>query len=1141
MSQEREERKGRYDFAAIQAKWQRVWEENQTFRTENPGEGNEATDSATPPDDSTLTPALSLGGGGRSGWAGASPSPTDLPSQRENELRESARTEVRGSLTAKPKFYVLDMFPYPSGAGLHVGHPLGYCATDIIARYKRMRGFNVLHPMGFDAFGLPAEQYAIETNVHPAVTTRKNIEMYRRQLKMFGFSYDWSREISTCEPEYYRWTQWMFTRMFESWYDEECQWVAPDGMMVRGRARPIGELIAELEAGRILIDHNFALVRVKTGTKARRHEGTEGRSNPPTPLIKGGGAPELREWGSLSAAEKRRVLDGQRLAYMDEIPVNWCPALGTVLSNEEVDSEGRSDRGGHPVYRRPLKQWILRITKYAERLLADLDGLQWPEPIKLMQRNWVGKSTGAEVLFPLADSWAIEDGVWIRVESSKFKVQSSKNGVSARTADATKAEASGGSLGDGDEVIRVYTTRPDTLFGATYVVLAPEHGLVERVTAAERRAEVDAYVAAARQKSDMARTAESKQKTGVFTGGYAVNPVNGHKIPIWVADYVLTGYGTGAIMAVPGSDTRDFEFACAFDLPILAVVRPTPEWIEEQIEIQAARIESFAKAGFDRLESEAPELKETIEAHREAAANLGAKTVAVLHDQSGLRRLMDHYVKYPKSWRAAFAGEGVAVNSPGEGSQVKVPGGICNLDGLTTQAAKVKVIDWLEDTGVGQSRVNYKLRDWLFSRQRYWGEPFPVLHGEDGETTVVPDEELPVTLPEMEDFRPTASKAEAESVPAPPLSRAKDWMEVRREGTKFHRDANTMPQWAGSCWYYLRFIDPHNDKEFCASEAERYWMPVDLYVGGAEHAVLHLLYARFWHKVLFDLGKVSTREPFQRLFNQGMIQGFAFRDKRGMIVGPDAVEERGENDYVLTGGSEPVTRIVAKMSKSLKNVVNPDEIIGEYGADTFRLYEMYMGPLDASKPWNTRDVPGLFKLCQRIWRLFVDESTGELSAALTNDAPDEFSLRVLHKLIYKVSTEIEQLKLNTSIAAIFDFVNAMTPMERRSRAVLEPFVLVIAPFVPHLAEELWSRLGHKESLAYETWPQYDESLARDDAVEIAVQVGGKIRGRVMVPSDADEQAIQDAAMADEKVQAAISGKPVRKVIVVKGRLVNFIV
>ncbi len=1083
MSYEREEKKGRYDFAAIEAKWQKVWQDKQTFRTANPGDP--------------------------------------------------------GFDQSKDKFYVLDMFPYPSGAGLHVGHPLGYCATDIIARYKRMRGFNVLHPMGFDAFGLPAEQYAIETNVHPAVTTRKNIEQYRRQLRMFGFSYDWSREISTCEPEYYRWTQWMFARMFESWYDEECQWVALDGGTLRGRARPIGELVEELESGTRVVDENW-------GTHKRQQGGPH-----PDPLPRGEGehgasGGPLRMWGSLSAAEKRRVLDGHRLAYMDEIPVNWCPALGTVLSNEEVDSEGRSERGGHPVYRRPLKQWILRITKYADRLLTDLEGLDWPEPIKLMQRNWVGKSTGAEVVFPLADSWHIDDGQWVRAESSKFKVQSSKNErqseSDARSQSDNSTRTPTLSLeGRGEDAIRIYTTRPDTLFGATYMVLAPEHPMVERITKPEQRAAVAKYVEGARNKSDMARTAESKDKTGVFTGCYAINPVNGKKIPIWVADYVLMGYGTGAIMAVPGSDTRDFEFACAFELPIVAVVGPTAEWIAEQVEAQAARVEPAAEAGFARLRAEAPELGEAIEEHRRASKGLGAKTVAVLSEQAGLQRLMEHYVKHPKSWRAAYTDEGVAVNSPGEGPHASVPGGICHLNGLTTQGAKSKITKWLEDTGVGRARVNYKLRDWLFSRQRYWGEPFPVLHGEDGGTVVVADEGLPVTLPEMEDFRPTASSADSASIPAPPLSRAKDWMKVRRDGHEFVRDANSMPQWAGSCWYYLRFIDPHNDAEFCASEAERYWMPVDLYVGGAEHAVLHLLYARFWHKVLFDLGKVSTREPFQKLFNQGMIQGFAFRDKRGLIVGPDVVQERGENDFVMADGGEPVTRIVAKMSKSLKNVVNPDVVIGEYGADTFRLYEMYMGPLDASKPWNTRDVPGLFKLCQRIWRLIVNEETGQLSAALTDDAPDADSLRALHKLIQKVTTEIEQLKLNTSIAAIFDFVNTLTPMERRSRAVLEPFVLVIAPFVPHLAEELWSRLGHRESLAYGEWPQYDEALACDDAVEIAVQICGKIKSRVMVAPDADDKALQDAAMADEKVQAAIAGKPVKKVIVVKGRLVNIIV
>jgi leucyl-tRNA synthetase len=1080
MNPDREEKKGRYDFAAIESRWQHYWEQNQTFRTENPAAGAESD--------------------------------------------------------PKPKFYVLDMFPYPSGAGLHVGHPLGYCGTDIIARYKRMRGFNVLHPMGFDAFGLPAEQYAIETNVHPAVTTRKNIETYRRQLKMFGFSYDWSREISTCDPQYYRWTQWMFTQLFHSWYDEECSWTAPDGATASGRARPIAELAAALEGGRMIVDAGLC----------------------PRPAAARSTYESARDWSDLGTEERRKVIDGQRLACMDEIPVNWCPALGTVLSNEEIDDEGRSERGGHPVYRRPLKQWILRITRYAERLLADLDPLDWPEPIKRMQRNWVGRSTGAEVIFPLADSWKIENGEWKPLNDSTLTPALSLEGRGgyARTVLPTSRDRDRVSLAEGSDAIRVYTTRPDTLFGATYLVLAPEHPLVDRVTTPQRRTEVAAYVGAARQKSDMARTAESKVKTGVFSGGFAINPVNGRRIPIWVADYVVMGYGTGAIMAVPGSDSRDFEFACAFDLPIVAVVKPTPDWIAEQVEAQAARADAFARAGFDRLEAEAPDLAEAIRANRAAAAELGSKTVAVLNNPSAIGRLVDHYVKYPRTWRAAFTGDGVAVNSPEDGLNRSVPGGICNLNGLSTEAAKAKMTTWLESTGLGRARVNYKLRDWLFSRQRYWGEPFPVLHGEDGETIVFPDEELPVTLPEMEDFRPTPSAADAESVPAPPLARAKEWMTVRRNGKTYQRDANTMPQWAGSCWYYLRFIDPQNDRGFCAASAERYWMPVDLYVGGAEHAVLHLLYARFWHKVLFDLGHVSTREPFRKLFNQGMIQGFAFRDKRGLIVGPDAVRatdfsprgnatgdgrQHSDDQFVLRETGEPVTRIVAKMSKSLKNVVNPDEVIGQYGADTFRLYEMYMGPLDASKPWNTRDVPGLFKLCQRIWRLFINEETDGLSPALTDDAPDAGSLRALHKMIHKVTVEIEQLKLNTSIAAIFDFVNLMTPRERRSRAVLEPFVLVIAPFAPHLAEEIWRRLGHADSLAYEAWPACDEALARDEAVEVAVQVNGKIKTRIKVPSDADDAAIEQAAMDDAKTRAAMAGKAAKKVIVVKGRLVNIIV
>jgi leucyl-tRNA synthetase len=647
-------------------------------------------------------------------------------------------------------------------------------------------------------------------------------------------------------------------------------------------------------------------------------------------------------------------------------------------------------------------------------------------------------------------------------------------------------------------------------------------------------------VNAAKRKSDLVRTTEMREKTGVFTGAYAINPVNGRRIPIWIADYVLMGYGTGAIMAVPGSDTRDFEFARAFDLPIVAVVRPTAAWIEERISVMAGRIKQAAADGFERLVQDAPELSETIAAHQRQAQGIDTKTTQVLRERVGLDRLIEHYIRQPRSWNAAFVDESTVVNSPGPDVTSSVAGEVCDLNGLSTQEAKSKITAWLEQGGLGRAAVNYKLRDWLFSRQRYWGEPFPVLHGDDGQTMLVSDSELPVELPDMEDFKPTPSAADATSLPEPPLGRAKAWTRVPRDGTTYRRDLNTMPQWAGSCWYYLRFIDPHNDLSFCGSAAERYWMPIDLYVGGAEHAVLHLLYARFWHKVFYDLGHVSTREPFKKLFNQGMIQGFAYRDSRGMIIGPDAVEERGENAYVARDSGEAVERIVAKMSKSLKNVVNPDEIIGEYGADTFRLYEMYMGPLETSKPWNTRDVPGLHKLCQRVWRLFIDEATDELSIAVSVDPPAEAALRALHKTIKRVTEEIEQLKFNTAIAAIFDFVNTMTPMPSRPRAVLEPFVLVVAPFAPHLAEELWSRLGHRTTLTYEPWPAYDEKLARDDEVEIAVQVGGKIKARVRVAADADEARLQAVALADARVQEAIAGKPARKIIVVKGRLVNII-
>ncbi|RME41825.1 MAG: leucine--tRNA ligase [Planctomycetota bacterium] len=1028
---------GAYHPAAIEPRWREYWETHGTFRTPNPGD----------PDFDA----------------------------------------------SKPKFYVLDMFPYPSGAGLHVGHPVGYCATDIIARYKRMRGYNVLHPMGFDAFGLPAEQYAIEHNVHPAVTTRKNIDRYREQLKMFGFSYDWSRELATCDPRYYKFTQWIFLKMFESWYDPACEWVDPQGRRTRGRARPIRELLDRLESGDWGVDAAGDLVRERI--------------------------PGRREWSELTEQQRREVLDRQRLAYMAEVPVNWCPALGTVLANEEVTSEGRSDRGNHPVYRRPLRQWMLRITRYADRLLEDLEELDWPEPIKIMQRNWIGRSTGAEVVFPLARSWSIREGAW-------------------RHADGTGI-APGERLETLPDVIRVYTTRPDTLFGATYMVLAPEHELVASLTTPDRKAEVEAYVKAAMRRSELERTAESKEKTGVFTGSYAINPVNGERIPIWVADYVLMGYGTGAIMAVPGGDTRDFEFARRFDLPIVAVVRPTEEWIAERLATMLAGVEDKARSGLQALAEEFPDLSAEVEAVKERSAGLSDKTLRVLRERVGLERLADHYVRHPQAWGEAFTGEGTAVQSPGDRA-VEVPGGVCRLDGLPTAEAKQRIVEWLERQGLGRSAVQYKLRDWVFSRQKYWGEPFPVLHGEDGSTIALSEDELPVELPEMEDFRPTPVGDDPEAMPEPPLARAKEWLIVRRDGRTYRRDVNTMPQWAGSCWYYLRFLDPGNDERFCDERAERYWMPVDLYVGGAEHAVLHLLYARFWHKVLFDLGYVSTREPFRRLFNQGMIQGFAFKDRVGRILPADAVEQRGPEAFVSRETGEPVTRVIAKMSKSLKNVVNPDEIIAEWGADTFRLYEMYMGPLDASKPWNTRDVPGLYKLCQRIWRLVVDERTGDLSPALTDGEPDEEALRALHKLVRRVTGDIEQLKFNTAIAAIFDFVNFLTPREIRPRAVVEPFLRVLAPFAPHLAEELWHRLGHEKTIAYEPWPEYDERLARDEEVEVGVQINGKLRARVTVPADADEQTVREAALAEQRVAGSLKGKTIRKVIVVKGRLVNIV-
>ncbi len=832
---------------------------------------------------------------------------------------------------ARPKMYILDMFPYPSGAGLHVGHPEGYTATDIVARFQRMRGVNVLHPMGWDAFGLPAEQYAIKTGEHPRKITYENIDNFRRQLQMLGFSYDWDRELATTDEDYVRWTQWIFLQLFK-----------------RG------------------------------------------------------------------------------LAYESEMPVNWSPDLCAVLANEEVE-EWRAK--GFSVERRSMRQWVLKITQYAERLLADLDGLDWPDSIKEMQRNWIGRSEGAEVDFAI-------------------------NG----------------------EAVRVFTTRPDTLFGATYLVLAPEHPLVAKIATPDRRDAVAAYRAAAAAKSDLERTDLAKDKTGVFTGAYAVNPVNGKTIPVWVADYVLWGYGTGAIMAVPAHDTRDFEFAQKFGLPVVQVVMP-PE-------------------GTD--------------------------------------------------WRG-YVGDGVAVNS-GE------------FDGLPTAEFKKRITAWLAERGRGAAKVNYKLRDWLFSRQRFWGEPFPLLHCPACGVAPVPEDQLPVRLPEMKDYRPTADGQ-------PPLARAAAWRQTTcpQCGGPAQRETNTMPQWAGSCWYYLRFIDPRNDRAALDPAKAKYWLPVDLYVGGAEHAVLHLLYARFWHKVLFDLGVVPTPEPFQRLINQGMILGEVeytqFTDEQGQPVSAESVDESGNHihglfkvrrervdedqvekrgDFFVLKGA-PHVRVDArafKMSKSRGNVINPDDIVREYGADSLRLYEMFMGPLTQVKPWSMKGVEGVFRFLNRVWRLFVDEDTGAPAAALTDTTADAGQLRALHATIRAVTDDIQGLRFNTAIAAMMTFVNEASRWERRPRAALEPLLLLLAPFAPHLAEELWRKLGHADSLAHEPWPACDEARLASDTMEIPVQVNGKLRGKLTVPVGTDATALEQLALADPAVAKWIEGKTVKKVIVVPGRLVN---
>ncbi len=940
---------GAYSPGDIEPKWQHYWDENGTFSIGNPGDP--------------------------------------------------------GFDTSKPKYYVLDMFPYTSGAGLHVGHPEGYTATDIFARYLRMTGHNVLHPIGWDSFGLPAEQYAITTGIHPRETTEKAIARFKDQLKRFGFSYDWTRELATTDVAYYKWTQWIFLQLFNSWFDDHAAGRDEHGRSYVGKARPISELKAELDAGRLAVG--------------------------PEDTVVSPDATGATPWTDLSSSAQRQVINNHRIAYMAEVPVNWCPMLGTVLANEEVTNDGRSERGNHPVFKRPLRQWMLRITKYCERLIADIDTVDWPDAIKAQQRNWVGKSTGAEVEFAV-------DGT--------------------------------------TETLRIFTTRPDTLFGATYMVLAPEHPLVTSITTAGQRDAVNGYVQAAARKTELDRTTETREKTGVSTGACAINPVNGQRIPIWVADYVLMGYGTGAIMAVPAHDERDFEFAKQFELPIIAVVQPTTEWI---------------------------------------AAHLSAP--AALADTTG--------TAYAAAVDSAYTGDGTAINS-GE------------FNGLGTAAFKQRITDWLEEQGSGTSAINYKLRDWLFSRQRYWGEPFPILHGPDGDMIALDENELPLDLPHMEDFSPHSTE-DPNAPPRPPLGKATDWITVERGGTTYQRELNTMPQWAGSCWYYLRYLDTQNTTAPWRKQAEAYWMNVDQYVGGAEHAVLHLLYARFWHKVLFDLGHVSNVEPFQRLFNQGLILSFAYRDRRGIVIPVAEVEER-DGKYYATRTGEEVEQIVAKMSKALGNVVNPDIILNEYGADTFRLYEMYMGPLDASKPWNTDDIPGLFRFCNRVWRLIIDAETDAISECVQDVPPSEEINRGLHKLIKKVGEDIAAFKFNTAIAEMIAFCNTMTSAEVRPRSVLEAFVLVLAPFAPHLAEELWQRLGHADTLAYEPWPTYDADLARDKAVEIPVQINGKVKTRMTVPADADPKVIEEMALADDRVKQAIGGQTIRKVIA-RPQIVNIVV
>ena len=893
----------------------------------------------------------------------------------------------------RPKFFIMDMFPYPSGAGLHVGHPLGYIATDTIGRFNRMCGKNVLHAFGFDAFGLPAEQYAVQTGQHPRKTTEENIGIMGRQLRRLGLAHDSRRSFATIDPDYVRWTQWIFLQIFNSWYDRDAD-----------RARPIAELEAEFAEGRR-----------------------------PTP--------DGRPWAELDEVERRQIIDDHRLAYVSEAPVNWCPGLGTVLANEEVTADGRSERGNFPVFKRNLRQWMMRITAYADRLVDDLDRIEWPDKVKIMQRNWIGRSTGANVRF------------------------------------ATDA---------GD--LEVFTTRPDTLFGATFMVVAPEHPMVERLTAhawpADTKdawtggagtpaAAAEAYRRQAANRTEVERQTEGREKTGVFTGSYATNPATGERIPVFVADYVLMGYGTGAIMAVPGQDERDWEYAEKFELPIVRTVQPPADWVGE-----------------------------------------------------------------------AYTGEGPAINSANDE---------ISLNGMGVDEAKAVITEWLESKGLGEGTITYRLRDWLFSRQRYWGEPFPIVYDEHDMPIAVPDEMLPVDLPDVPDYSPkTFDAGDVTSEPEPPLARVPEWVEVDLDlgdGPKrYRRDTNTMPNWAGSCWYYLRYVDPTNDQEVVDPENERYWMGprsegdvggVDLYIGGVEHAVLHLLYARFWHKVLYDLRYVSSEEPFYKLFNQGYIQAYAYTDARGQYVPADQVVEQVEGTqatYVY--GGEVVNREYGKIGKSLKNVVSPDDMYEAYGADTFRVYEMSMGPLDVSRPWETRAVVGSQRFLQRLWRNVVSEDTGD---TIVSDEPaDDETRRILHRTIADVRTEMSAMRFNTAIARLIELNNHVTKLAAAPREVVEPLVLMVAPMAPHIAEELWQRLGHDESLAFAPFPEADPALLVEETVTCVVQVAGKVRDRLEVPPSSDEDTLRALALASEAVQRVLGGRPVRRVIVRPPRLVNVV-